>query len=102
MNFTSNILNLGNPLCGRNVMRGEERLMSATGKPELWNVTWKPEKGHLHPEIRVANVMTCDYVWDKLNPPISITCSKRYVRKVPFVLRAQPFNMSLLSCCWLA
>jgi hypothetical protein len=35
MNFTSNILSLGNPLCGRNVRREEERLMSAAGKPEL-------------------------------------------------------------------
>jgi hypothetical protein len=47
----------------------EERLMNARWnkeKPELGNVTWRPEEGHLTPEIRVANEMTCDYVWDKL------------------------------------
>jgi hypothetical protein len=68
----------------------------------LGNVTWEPEKGHLHPEVRVAYEITCDYVWEKLHTPISITCSKRYVRKVPFVLRAQPLDMNLLSFCQLA
>jgi hypothetical protein len=52
---------------------GEERLMSAAvkqkKKPELGNVTWRPKKGHLDAELRVANEMTCDYVWDKLHPP---------------------------------
>jgi hypothetical protein len=53
---------------------GEERLMSATVKQkklELGNVTWRPEKGHLDPEVKRANEMTCDYVWDKLYPPPS-------------------------------
>jgi hypothetical protein len=37
----------------------------------LGNVTWRPEKGHLIPEVRAANEVTCDFVWDKLHPPIS-------------------------------
>jgi hypothetical protein len=43
------------------------------GKLELGNVTWRPEKGHLPPQVRAAKEMTCDYVWDKLYPPISVT-----------------------------
>jgi hypothetical protein len=81
---------------------GEERLMSATGKVELGNVSWRPEEGHLVPEVKTANEVTCDYVWDKPYPPISATCSKQYIRKAPFVLGAQPLDMSLLSRCWLA
>jgi hypothetical protein len=82
---------------------GEKRLMSATGKPELGNVTWRPEKGHLAPEVRAANKITCDHVWDKLLPaPLSETCSKWYVRKAPFVLGAQPLDTSPLSRCRLA
>jgi hypothetical protein len=38
-------------------------------KPELGNVTWRPEEGHLTPEVKVANEMTCDYAWDKPYPP---------------------------------
>jgi hypothetical protein len=48
----------------------------------------------------VANAMTCDYVWDKLYStpsPNSGACSKWYIRKAPFVLRAQPLDMSPLS-----
>jgi hypothetical protein len=46
--------------------------MSATvnkGKLELENVTWRPEKGHLAPEVKTANEITYDYVWDNLYPP---------------------------------
>jgi hypothetical protein len=35
-------------------------------------------------------------------PPISVTFSKWYIRKAPFVLGAQPLDMSLLSHCQLA
>jgi hypothetical protein len=81
---------------------GEERLMSATGKLELGSVTWRPEEGHLAPEVKTANEIMWDYVWDKLySPSISATCSKWYIRKVPFVLWAQSLD-SLLSHCQLA
>jgi hypothetical protein len=33
---------------------------------ELGNATWRPEKDHFDPEVRAANEMTCDCVWDKL------------------------------------
>jgi hypothetical protein len=26
----------------------------------------RPEKHHLGPEVKVANEIACDYVWDKL------------------------------------
>jgi hypothetical protein len=29
----------------------------------------RPEKGHLAPEVKVANEITCDHVWDKLYLP---------------------------------
>jgi hypothetical protein len=34
--------------------------------------------------------------------PISVTCSKWYIRKAPFVPGAQPLDMSLLNLCCLA
>jgi hypothetical protein len=43
-----------------------EHYSKTKGKPELGNVTWRPEEGHLAPEVRAASEMTCDYVWDKL------------------------------------
>jgi hypothetical protein len=48
----------------------------------------------------IDNEITCDY---KLYPfpPISVTCSKSYIRKAPFALGAQPLDVSLLSRCWL-
>jgi hypothetical protein len=57
---------------------GEERLMSATinkGKLELGNVTWRPEEGHPTLDVKTANEITFDYVWDKLYPltPVSVT-----------------------------
>jgi hypothetical protein len=48
---------------------GEERLTSATAKQRktrLGDVTWRPEEGHLSPEVKAANEMACDFVWDKL------------------------------------
>jgi hypothetical protein len=57
-----------------------------------------PEKGHFTPEVKMANKIAC--VWDKLYPPntytISVTCSKWYIRRVPFVLGAQPLDWSPL------
>jgi hypothetical protein len=29
----------------------------------------KPEKGHLTPEVKIANKIVHDHVWDKLYPP---------------------------------
>jgi hypothetical protein len=29
----------------------------------------RPEKGHLTPEVKTANEIACDYVWDKLYTP---------------------------------
>jgi hypothetical protein len=60
----------------------------------------RPEKGHLAPEVKIANEIVCEHVWDKLYPPISVTCSKWYIRKAPFVLGAQPLDVNLLSRCW--
>jgi hypothetical protein len=46
-------------------------------KPELRNVTWTSEKDLLAPDVKAANEIICDYVWDELyRPPISVTCSK--------------------------
>jgi hypothetical protein len=87
--------------------REGKRLMSATVKQrkkreELGNVTWRSEEGHLALEVKTVNEITCDYVWDKLYPSISVICSKWCVRKAPIVLRAQPLDTSPLSCCQIA
>jgi hypothetical protein len=69
---------------------------------ELKKVTWRPEKGHLAPEVKAANEITCDYVWDKLYPSlISVTCCKWYIRKALFVLEAKLWIKSaeLLQAC---
>jgi hypothetical protein len=58
----------------------------------------RPEKGHLAPEVKTANEIVSDHVWDTV-PPISVTCSKWYVRKAPFVLGAQALDANPLSCC---
>jgi hypothetical protein len=34
--------------------------MKQNKNPELGNVTWRPEKGHLASEVGVASEMTCD------------------------------------------
>jgi hypothetical protein len=36
---------------------------------ELGKVTRRPEEGQLAPEVKTANEITCDHVWDKLYPP---------------------------------
>jgi hypothetical protein len=63
--------------------------------------TWvKSEKGHFALEVKIANKIICDQVWENLLPPISVTCSKLYIRKAPFVLWSQPLDLSPLSHCW--
>jgi hypothetical protein len=44
-------------------------------KPELGNDTWRPEKDHFTPEVKAANEITCDYVWNKLYPPHTRICN---------------------------
>jgi hypothetical protein len=29
----------------------------------------RPEKAHLTPEVKIANEIICDHVWDKMYPP---------------------------------
>jgi hypothetical protein len=74
--------------CGRKAGRGE-RLMSATVKQRKTGAgecNLETRGGSPCPEVKAANEITCDYVWDKLYPPISVTCSKWYVRKAPLFL----------------
>jgi hypothetical protein len=49
----------------REIMTATVKQTNKQTKSELGNVTWRPEMGHLTPEVRAAN----DYVWDKLLPP---------------------------------
>jgi hypothetical protein len=59
------------------------------------------DQGRVTSPQRLKQLKTCDYIWDKLYPPISVTSSKWYIRKAPFVLSAQPLDMStesLLAC----
>jgi hypothetical protein len=80
--------------------KGDDECYSKTKEnPELGNVTWRPEEGHLAPEVKTANEIVCD----KLYPhPISVTCSKWHIRNAPFALGAQPLDLSPPSHCWLA
>jgi hypothetical protein len=40
----------------------------------------RPEKGHLTPEVKMANETVCDHGWDKLYPhfcnPLSMVCKE--------------------------
>jgi hypothetical protein len=78
-------------------------IMSTTAKQkktDLRNVTWgETREGSPCPEVKMANEIVCDHGWDKLYP-ISVTHSKWYIRRAPFVLRAQPLGVNLLSRCW--
>jgi hypothetical protein len=50
--------------------KGDNECYSEREKTDLGNVTWvRPEKGHLASEVKVANEIACDHVWDKLYPP---------------------------------
>jgi hypothetical protein len=53
---------------------GYNEIMSATGKKnkfEEYQVAPgpRPEKGNLAPEVKIANEIICDHVWEKLYPP---------------------------------
>jgi hypothetical protein len=78
---------VGPSIKGRNVagrQGGGKEIMSATVKQRKTGSGVKPEKGHLTPEVKVANEITCDHIRDNLYPPpISVTCSKWYIRKAP-------------------
>jgi hypothetical protein len=76
--------------------------MSATVKQRKTGVGECYLESREAPKIKEANEITYDYVWNKLYPsPISVTGSKWYIKKAPFVLRAQPLDSSLLSRCQL-
>jgi hypothetical protein len=63
---------VGPRIKGRNVagrQGGGREINSAVKQRKtrvLGNITWRPEEGHLAPEVKTANEITCDYVWDKL------------------------------------
>jgi hypothetical protein len=42
-----------------------------TKKNQIWGLSPGviPEKGLITPELKVANEIACDHVWDKLYPP---------------------------------
>jgi hypothetical protein len=87
----------GRKVEGREIMRDNE-CNSETNKKNGFEECYiapgvRPEKGHLTPEVKAANKMTCDYVWDKLcPPPISVTCPEWFIRKAPFVLGTQSLH----------
>jgi predicted membrane protein len=55
---------------GRREIRRDNECNSETNKQKKW--IWgmspgvRPEKGHLTPEVKMANEIACDHVWDKL------------------------------------
>jgi hypothetical protein len=60
----------------------------------------RPEKDCFALEVKIANEIVYDHVWDKLDPPTSVACSKWYIKKAPFVHGVQPLDGNLLSHCW--
>jgi hypothetical protein len=48
--------------------KGDNECYSETKKNQAWGMLLgaRPEKGHLTPEVKVANKITCDYVWDNM------------------------------------
>jgi hypothetical protein len=63
----------GENVAGRWGGRGRE-IMNATVKQRktgLGECYLETEKGHLAPEVKTANEIACDYVWDKLYPTFS-------------------------------
>jgi hypothetical protein len=56
-----------------------------------------PEKGHLPPEAKVNSIGPC---MGQVVSPISVICYKRYIRKVPFVFGAQPWDANLPNEYW--
>jgi hypothetical protein len=81
---------------GREIMRdneGDNECNSKTTDPPKFEECQiapgvRPKKAHLILEVKIANEIICDQVWDKLYPLISVTCSKWCIRKTPFVLGA--------------
>jgi hypothetical protein len=85
-------------------MGDNERIMSATVKQKT-DLSMSPgatlEKDHLTPEVKIANEIICDHVWNKLLPPISVNCSKWY-KENPFCSWGSAFGLEytelLLAC----
>jgi hypothetical protein len=84
----------------REIMRDNE-CNSETNKQTnkwIWGMSHstggKTTEGSPTPVVKMANEIICDYVWDKL--PISVTCSKWYIRKAPFVLGG------FVLCSWVS
>jgi hypothetical protein len=80
---------------------GKERLMSATLKQRKNRVRecyLETREGSLLPRVKAANKITCDYERDKLYlTPISVTCSKWYIRKAPFCSRGSAFGLKSIE-----
>jgi hypothetical protein len=54
---------------------GGREMMNATVKQRqtgVGKVTWRPEKCYFAPEVKAANEITYDHVWDKLYPPLHL------------------------------
>jgi hypothetical protein len=64
---------------GRKIRQTMREIMSTTVKQQQQQKTRfeecqvapgaRPEECHLTPEVKVANKIVCDHVWDKLYPP---------------------------------
>jgi hypothetical protein len=51
--------------------KGDNDCYSETKKNQNWRMLSgeRPEKGHLIPEVKAANEMAWDNIWDTLSPP---------------------------------
>jgi hypothetical protein len=65
-------LNIKGGKCGRKAGKGmgDNECYSETKKKWSWGLLPGviPEKGHIAPEFKMANEITCNCVWDKLYP----------------------------------
>jgi hypothetical protein len=52
----------GGNVAGRQGGGGEIMSVTVKQRKTLGNVTWRPKKGHLAPEVKAANEIICDYV----------------------------------------
>jgi hypothetical protein len=87
----------------------QQEIMSATVKQKKTGFEechlapgMRPEKGHLTPEVKMANEIVCDHVWDKLHTPISVTCSKMVYKESPLCSWGSAFgceSAELLPAC---
>jgi hypothetical protein len=73
--------------------------MKQTNKKQISGPGLRPEKGQLTPDVKIANEIVCDHVWDKLYP-ISVTHSKLHIWRDAFVLGGHHWDVNLLSHCW--